>query len=54
MANEMVPPFLKDTSESETLDLLHSPVDPYGFTVEKLRKLLSFAIRESMGMWLHI
>ena len=24
MANEMVPPFLKDTSESETLDLLHS------------------------------
>ena len=35
------------------LDLLRSPVEPSSYTMEKLRKLLSDAIRESMGMWLY-
>ena len=49
MPKENIPPF-QNTNETEIFDLLRSPVEPGSYTMEKLRKLLPFEIRESMGM----
>lgn len=49
MLKENTQPF-QNINETEMLHLLRSLVEPSYYTMEKLRKLLSFAIRESMGM----
>ena len=38
-----------EVDNSEMIALLNSNIDPWSFSVERLRKLLNFAIRTSMG-----
>ena len=41
-------------ADEEISSLLNSKVDPWSFSVDRLRKILNFAIRPSTGEYTHI